>query len=170
MAIDGFFDQIASSFDIKIGKNPFENVYYLNRNKEYVFMVNYNIPADFPETVFMQVDMESSSDEVPDYLNVCNNKNHNSNIVFRCQDLEVPLRASCQIPLDKNASEMPLKMKFFCNNTCNSMFNKSAMKFKFFVPNGSVFREMTYNIKISERSNRDEKVSQRKRTTPVYQT
>lgn len=169
MAIDGFFDQIASSFDIKIGKNPFENVHYLNRNKEYVFMVNYNIPADFPETVYMQVDMESSSDELPGYLADCNNKNHNGNIVFKCQDLEVPLRASCQIPLDKNASEMPLKMKFFCNNTCTSMFNKSAMKFKFFVPNGSVFREMIYNIKISERSNRDEKVSQKKRNSPVHQ-
>jgi hypothetical protein len=153
-----------------MGKSPSDDVYFLNRNKEYVFMVNYNIPANFPENINLQVELQAVSDEMLEALSPCGNKNHRYDFLFRCQDRNVPMKTACTMQLDKNASEMPLKCRFYCNNTCPSMFSRSALRFKLYADDGTVLRDMSYNVKISERSNRDERVSKKKSKSPELPT
>jgi len=162
MSIEKIIGSICNSFEVNLSKKSLDNVYFFNRNKDYVFEVSYNIPSCFPNSLFLQVNIEQAGEELVEHLECCHNKNHKTNVIFSCNDIDISLRSGFQIKLDNQAEEMALKMKFLCNNTCTSMFQKSMLKFVL-CDSEKVHKELGFNIKISERSNRDQKKSQDKR-------
>jgi hypothetical protein len=154
------FNQIAEKMKVVPPKNYSDRIQFLSRNHEHIFVVKYDIPSYFPDTVILQIVLDKAPDEIQCNRGLleCTNQHHPKTVIFSCQGINYPMHGIPQLTLDKKASELPVKMRFFCNSTCTSMYPKTTVKFRLLDEYGKVYKEVAVNIKISERPDRDRKV------------
>lgn len=126
--------------------------HYFCRDKPILFNINYDVP-NTSSSFFLNIKLLSNESGKTENLAYCTK--HNRDGCFSCNDEDIKMGNSVKVPLLTNRCGRSLCVKFHCNNSCSSMYNKLCLQFEIVDNLEQLYDLKTFNIRVSERPGRD---------------